>query len=88
MKFTHTQKHFDLQPHSKLSFNEHTNNEISQTTKGIKLLRMWQSILLPRSLLIIFISFIGFTLDYGEVVYDQPSNASLSINKQQIESVQ
>ena len=49
---------------------------------------MWQSILLPRSLLIIFISFIGFTLDYGEVVYDQPSNASLSINKQQIESVQ
>ena len=74
-----------LQLDSKLSFNEHTNNKVSKSTKSIELLRKLQPILPKRSLLIIYKSFIRPHLDYDDVIYDQPSNVSFS-NK--IESVQ
>ena len=74
-----------LQLDSKLSFNVHTNSKISKATKDIKLLRKLQRILPRRSLLIIYKSSIRPDLDYGDVIYDQPSNTSFS-NK--TESVQ
>ena len=53
--------------------------------KGIRLLRKLQSILPRTSLLTIYKSFIRPHLDYGDVVYDQPSNDAFS-NK--LETVQ
>ena len=53
--------------------------------KGIGLLRKLQSILTRTSLLIIYKSFIRPHLDYGDLVYDQPSNDTFS-NK--LETVQ
>ena len=70
VKLTHTQKHLGLQLDSKLSFNVHTKLKV---------------ILPRRSLLIIYKSFIRSHLDYGDVIYDQLSNALFS-NK--VESVQ
>ena len=35
VKVTHTQKHLGLQLYSKLSFNDHANNEISKATNGV-----------------------------------------------------
>ena len=85
VKLTHTQKHLGLQLDSKLSFSEHTNNKISKATKAIGILCKLQPGLPRRSLLTVYKSFIRPHLDYGDVIYDQPSNASFS-NK--IESVQ
>ena len=84
-KLTHTQKHVGLQLDSKLSFIEHTNNKTSKATKALGLLRKLQPILPCTSLLTIYKSFVRRHLDYGDVIYDQPSNASFS-NK--IESAQ
>ena len=53
--------------------------------KGIGLLQKLQSILLRTSLLTIYKLFIRPHLDYGDVVYDQPSNDAFS-NK--LETVQ
>ena len=84
LKLTRTQKHLGLQLDSKLSFNEHTNSKISKVTKDIGLLRKLQHIL-RRCLLIVYKYFVRCHLDFGDIIYDPPSNASFS-NK--IESVQ
>ena len=61
------------------------NNKIIRATKGIGLLRQLQLTLRRRSLLTIYKPFIKPRLDYGHVIYDQPSDSSFS-NK--IKSVQ
>ena len=85
IKFSSNQKHLGLTLDSKLSFNEHINDKIHQANKSVGLLRKLQSILPRNSLLTIYKSFIRPLLDYADVIYDQPSNASFSKN---IESVQ
>ena len=71
--------------YSKLLFNEHITNKICKETKGIGLLIKFQNILPYISLLIIYKSLKRPHLDYGDVIYDRPSNASLS---KKIESMQ
>ena len=69
----------------KLNFSEHINKKLKKATKSINLLRKL-NFSLPRSaLLIIYKSFIRPRLDYGDIVYDQPNNSSLS---EKIESLQ
>ena len=69
----------------KLNFSEHINEKLKKATKSINLLRKL-NLSLPRSaLLIIYKSFIRPHLDYGDIVYDQPNNSSLS---EKIESLQ
>ena len=51
---------------------------MNNVMKGIGLLRKLRSILPRTSLLTIYKSFIRPHLDYGDVVYDQPSNDALS----------
>ena len=88
-----TQKHLGLTLGNKLTFQYHVNEKIKKAMKGISLLRKLQSILnrklqsiLPRpSLLTFYKSFTRPHLDYGDVVYDQPSNDAFS-NK--LETVQ
>ena len=51
---------------------------MKKAMKRIGLLRKLQSILLRTSLLTIYKSFTRSHLDYGDVVYDQPSNDAFS----------
>ena len=80
-----TQKHLGLTLDHKLAFQYHVNEKMKKAMKGIRLLRKLQSILPRTSLLTIYKSFIRPHLDYGDVVYDQPSNDAFS-NK--LETVQ
>ena len=79
------QKHLGLFLDSKLNFSGHINEKIKKATKGINFIRK-MNLSLPRfSLLTIYKSFVRPHLDYGDVIYDQPNNSSLS---DKIESVQ
>ena len=78
-------KHLGLTLDEKLSLTNCINDKINKTLKGVVLLRKLSALLLRQSLLTIYKSFIRPHLDYGDVIYDQPLNESLS-NK--IESVQ
>ena len=85
IKLSTNQMHLGLTLDSKLSFNENINDKINRANKGVGLLRTLQTILPRNSLLTIYKSFIRPLLDYADVIYDQPSNASFS---KKIESVQ
>ena len=79
------QKHLGLFLDSKLNFSGHINEKIRKATKGINVIRK-MNLSLPRSsLLTIYKSFVRPHLDYGDVIYDQLNNSSLS---DKIESVQ
>ena len=52
---------------------------------GIGILQKLQSILLQTSLLTFYKSFIRPNLDYGDVVYDQPSNDAFSNKLQTVQ---
>ena len=84
IKLSSNQKHLGLTLDSKLSFNEYINDKIHQADKGVGLLRKLQTILPGNSLLTNYKSFIRPLLDYADVNYDQPSNASFA---KKIESV-
>ena len=78
VRIMRTQKHLGLQLDKKLLFNGHVNNKISKATKGIEHLRKLQPLLPYMSLLIIYKLFVRPHLDYGDIVYEQPFNASFS----------
>ena len=85
IKLSSNQKHLGLTLDSKISFNKHINDKIHQANKGFGLLRKLQTFLPRNRLLTIYKLFIRSLLDYADVIYDQPSNASFS---KKIESVQ
>ena len=71
-------KHLGLTLDEKLSLTNGINDKINKTLKCVGLLRKL-SMLLPRQkFLTIYKFFIIPHLDYGDVVYDQPLNESLS----------
>ena len=78
-------KHLGLLLGNKLPFNKHANNKISKATKAIGFLYTLQPILPYKSLLIIYKPFIRPHLDYGNAIYDQPSNASFSNKSESVE---
>ena len=80
-----TQKHLGLLLDEKLNFSEHINEKPKKVTKSINLLRKLNLTLPCSSLLIIYKSFIRPHLEYGDIVYDQQNNSSLS---EKIESLQ
>ena len=77
IKFSSNQKHLGLTLDSKLSFNEYINDKIHQGNKGVSLPRKLETIL-PQRAFNIYKSFIRPLLDYADVIYDQPCNASFS----------
>ena len=82
---TDSHKHLGMILDSKLSFNQHIKEKICTANKGIGTIRRLFNCL-PRSTLInIYKAFIRPHLDYGDIIYDNSSNISLS---QMIESVQ
>ena len=76
-------KHLGLTLDEKLSFTNCINDKINKTLKGVGLLHKLSPLLPRQSLLAIYKSFIR-RLDYGDVIYVQPLNESLS---NRIESV-
>ena len=68
-----TQKHLRLLLDQKLNFWEHVNEKLKKVTKNINLIRKL-SLTLHRSSL----TFFRPHLDYGDIVYIQPNNSSLS----------
>ena len=80
-----THKHLGLNLDESLSFTNCINVKISKTLKGVGPLCKLSRLLLRQSLLTIYQSFIRPHLDYGDVIFDQPLNESLS---DRIESVQ
>ena len=80
-----THKQLGLTLDEKLSSTNCINDKINKTLKGVGLLRKLSTLLQRQSLLTIYKSFIRPQLDYGDVIYDQFLNESLS---NRIESVQ
>ena len=78
-------KHLGLVLDEKLNFKSHIQGKISKAMTGVGLIRKLSSLLPRSSLLTIYKSFVRPHLDYGDVVFDQPNNQSLSDT---IESVQ
>ena len=70
---------------SKLSFSDHVKHATSKSIKGLNVLRKLHHYLPRKTLITIYKSFIRPHLDYGDVIYDQPSNNVFS-NK--IETIQ
>ena len=77
IKLSSNQKHLELTL-DKTSFNEHINDKTDQTNKGVGLLWKLQTIQPRNSLLTIYKLLIRRLLDYADMIYDQPSNASFS----------
>ena len=73
-----TQTHLGLTLDHKLTFQYHVKRKNKEAMKGIGLLRKLQCILSRTSLLTICKSYIRPHLEYGDVVYDQPSNDAFS----------
>ena len=80
-----SQKRLGLNLDTKLTFNDHINENIGKAIIAVGLLRKLQYFLRRSSLLTIYISFVRLHLDYGDVIYDQTSNATFS---SKVESMQ
>ena len=80
-----SEKHLGLTLDEKLDFKLHIQEKINKAMRGVGTIRKL-SFFLPRfSLVTIYKSFVRPHLDYGDVIYDQPNNQSIS---DRIESVQ
>ncbi len=79
------QKHLGLILDSKLSFNRHLDEKTKKANKGIGLINRLRKHVPRKSLLTIYKSFIRPHLDYGDIVYDRPGNASFV---QKLETIQ
>ena len=82
---TSSQKHLGLLLDEKLNFKEHIKVLIDKASKGISVIRKLRYQVPRDSLVSLYKCFIRSILEYGDVIYDQPSNSSFS-NK--IESIQ
>ena len=82
---TISQKHLELNLDARLTFNDHINKKIGKAMKNVGLLCKLKCFLPRSSLPTIYKSLIRPHLNYGDAIYDQPSNTTFS---SKIESVQ
>ena len=80
-----TQKHLGLLLDKRLTFDRHVEEMIVRANKGVGLITTLRRYLPRTSLLTIYKALIRSHLDYGDVVYNYPGNASFM---QKLESVQ
>ena len=71
-------KHLGLTLDEKLSNTHCINDKINKSLKSVGLLHKLNTLLPRQSLLSIYKSFIRPHLDYGDAIYNQPLNESLS----------
>ena len=84
-------KHLGFRLDSKLSFAGHIKETISKTRKSIGLLKMLSKYLPSNAPCQIYKSYVRSQLDYGDVIYHNPSNANYifySTWMEKLESVQ
>ena len=77
--------HLSVVNDSKLTFEHHLRDKISKANKGIGLISMLRKFLPRDTPLTIYRAIVRPHLDYGDVIYDNPGNASFS---QQLEFIQ
>ena len=73
-----SQKHLGIYLDEKLDFNAHIKEKINKAHRGIGLIRKLQSRLPRNPLITIYKSFIRLHLDYGDILYDPPTNDCFS----------
>ena len=78
-------KHLGLILDKKLNFKNHLSEKISKANKGLGVIKRLYKILPRASLVNIYRAFVRPHLDYGDIIYDNSSNATFS---QMIETVQ
>ena len=71
-----THKHLGLLVDKRLAFDRHVEEMILRANKGVGLITRLRRYLLKNYLLTIYKTLIRPHLDYGDVVYDYPGNAS------------
>ena len=74
--FNDSQKHLGIHLDEKLDFNVHIREKISKACRGIGTIKKLQSKPPRNALLTIYKSCIRHHLDYGDIVFDQPTNDS------------
>ena len=84
VSLTESHMHLGIVLDSRLDFKEHLEIIFKKVSKTIGLLSKFQN-LFPRKLLIVYKSFIKPHMDYGDIIYDQASNASFH---RKLESIQ
>ena len=82
---SHSHKHLGLILDKKLNFKNHLSEKISKANKGLGVIKRLYKILPRASLVNIYRAFVRPHLDYGDIIYDNSSNATFS---QMIETVQ
>ena len=70
---TSFQKHLGLFLDEKLTFKCHIDNTLCKVNKGIAVLKKLRHALSGKSLLDIHKVFLRLLIDYGDIIYDQPS---------------
>ena len=79
------QKHLGMYLDKDLNFNLHIKEKMSKAMKGIGVIQKLNKTLPCHSVITIYKSFVRLHLDYGDIIYDQPNNESLT---QKIERIQ
>ena len=79
------QKHLGLVLDTKLSFERHIEEKIQKANKGIGLINRLRKYVPRKSLLTLYKSFVRPHLDYGDIIYDCPGNATFT---ERLEKVQ
>ena len=69
-------KHLGLNLYKKLVFCHHIGEKILKANKGIGFITRFRKFLSRDSLLTIYKAFVRPNLDYGDIIYDNPGNAS------------
>ena len=75
---TISQKHLGVNLDARPTFSDNINESVGKAVKGVGFLRKLQCFLRRSSLLTIYKSLIRSDLDYGDVIFGQPSNKTFS----------
>ena len=79
------QKHLGIYLQEKLNFKMHIETVLCKVNKGISIIKELRHTLPRKTLLIIYEAFLRPYIDYGDIIYDKPSNESFC---EKLESVQ
>ena len=71
-----SQKHLDLILDEKLNFKQHIESAIAKINKGAAVIKKRRYSLPRKSLITIYKAFLRPSIDYGDIIYDQPQNES------------
>ena len=79
------QRHLGIIVHETLNFKSYIDKVLTKDSKGIAVIKRLRNSLPRKSLITIYKAIIRPHLDYGDILYDQPNNATFC---QKIESFQ